>query len=96
MGGGWFLDVPRVIQDGVVLPSTPLREAFASTETFHPVPVITGTNRDEMKLFYASDPQMTTKKLRFLIVARDQDFYDAKARYVSGYGGSVRSTNRPR
>ncbi len=83
MGGGWFLDVPRVIQDGVVLPSTPLREAFASTETFHPVPVITGTNRDEMKLFYASDPQMTTKKLRFLIVARDQDFYDAKARYVS-------------
>lgn len=82
-GDGWFLDVPRVIQDSVALPSTPLREAFGSTETFNAVPIITGTNRDEMKLFYASDDELTKKRLGVLIVARDEDLYDAMASYVS-------------
>ncbi len=82
-GDGWFLDVPRVIQDGVVLPSTPLREAFTSTETFNAVPVITGTNRDEMKLFCMGDDEMTKKRFGVLVVARDEDFYDAMADYVS-------------
>ena len=83
VGDSWLLDVPRVIQDGVVLPATPLRDAFTSTDTFHPVPIITGTNRDEMKLFYASDPDRTTKKLGFLPAARDRSLYNATAHYIS-------------
>lgn len=80
---GWFLDVPRVIEDGVALPATSLREAFTSTDTFHTVPVITGTNRDEMKLFYMADDEMTRKRLGVLVVPRDEDFYDAMADYIS-------------
>ena len=58
-GDSWFLDVPRVIQDGVVLPATSLRDAFTSTKTFNAVPIISGTNRDEMKLFFSGDDEFT-------------------------------------
>jgi para-nitrobenzyl esterase len=64
IGEGWFVDIPRAIQDGVVLPATPIRDAFTSLDAFQPVPVITGTNRDEMKLFFGSRPDMTTKRFR--------------------------------
>ena len=46
-----FLDMPTMIEDGVSLPPYPMREAFASVDSFNAVPVITGTNRDEMKFF---------------------------------------------
>ncbi|MCH9646747.1 MAG: carboxylesterase family protein [Deltaproteobacteria bacterium] len=81
--GSGFLDVPRVIEDGVVLPARPLREAFASTETFHTVPIMVGTNRDEMKLFYAGNPELIKKALGFLPVPHDQEFYDALTGYIS-------------
>ena len=61
--GPGFVDVPRVIQDGVVLPKGPLRNAFTSTNSFNTVPVLMGTNRDEMKLFYLRDDRMTKKAL---------------------------------
>ncbi len=80
---GHFIDVPRVIADGVALPATPMRDAFASTHTFNAVPVITGTNRDEMKLFFAMDEQKVRKSLGVFPVARDQDYYDAVTRYVT-------------
>ena len=80
---GHFVDVPRVIADGVALPSTPMRDAFASTDTFNAVPVITGTNRDEMKLFFMMDEQKVRKAWRLFPVARDQDYYDAVTRYVT-------------
>ena len=73
-GSSWFLDVPRVIQDGVVLPSSPLRDVFGSTDTFNAVPIITGTNRDEMKLFLSGDDSLTERKLGGFVVARDNDF----------------------
>jgi para-nitrobenzyl esterase len=93
-GESWFLDVPRVIQDGVVLPSSPLREAFGSTETFNAVPIITGTNRDEMKLFYMSDEELTKKRLGVLVVPRDQNFYDAIAGYITR-AWRIRSVDEP-
>ena len=80
---GHFIDVPRVISDGVVLPSTPMRDAFTSTDTFNAVPIITGTNRDEMKLFFAMDEQKVRKALRVFPVARDQHYYDAVTRYIT-------------
>ena len=81
--GRGFLDVPRVIEDGVVLPSGPMLDAFASTETFNAVPVILGSNRDEMKLFYASDERLTKKKLGVFLVARDQENYDTLTGTIS-------------
>lgn len=78
-----FVDVPRVIQDGVVLPAGPLRDAFASKDTFNAVPIIAGTNRDEMKLFYLRDTRLTKKILWLFPVARDQEFYDLLTGYIT-------------
>ncbi|MGI9626775.1 MAG: carboxylesterase/lipase family protein [Longimicrobiales bacterium] len=81
--GRGFVDVPRVIQDGVVLPTTPLRDSFASTDTFNAVPLMMGTNRDEMKLFYVNDDRLTKKSFGVLRVPRDQDEWDALTGYLS-------------
>lgn len=83
LDAGGFMDLPRIIQDGVVLPETPLRDAFASPDTFNVVPTISGINKDEMKLFYLFDENLTDKKFGNFIVAKDQDFYDAAAEYSS-------------
>ncbi len=83
LGDQAFLSLPRIIADGVALPASPLREAFASRETFNAVPVITGVNRDEMKLFQLLDPALTKRILGLFPVARDQRYYDALAEYTS-------------
>jgi len=80
---GGVLTLPRVIQDGVTIPATPLRAAFDSTDTFNAVPIITGTNRDEMKLFQVLDPAFTKTRFGQFIVARDPKFYAASAEYGS-------------
>ncbi len=76
-----FMELPRIIRDGVALPQTPLRDSFGSLETFHNVPIISGTNKDEMKLFYLFDERLTETKFGQFIVAKDQDFYDAASDY---------------
>jgi len=81
--GGAFMDLPRVIQDGVTLPTTPLRAAFDSTDTFNVVPIITGTNRDEMKLFQVFNPQLTKRRLGQFIVPRNKNLYNATSDYGS-------------
>ncbi|MEL7490391.1 MAG: carboxylesterase family protein [Pseudomonadota bacterium] len=94
LDGGGFMELPRVIQDGIVLPASPLRDAFASPETFNAVPIMTGTNRDEMKLFYLLDERLTKKILGTFYVARDQDLYDAASDY-SGRNWRLRAVDRP-
>ncbi len=86
--------MPRIIEDGIALPSTPIFNAFRSTDTFNAVPIMTGTNRDEMKLFYMLDPRMTKRILGIFIVARDQDFYDAASDYTSRFWRS-KAVNAP-
>ncbi|MEN0654388.1 MULTISPECIES: carboxylesterase/lipase family protein [Hyphobacterium] len=82
-GGGFRLTMPTMIADGVVLPLDGLRSAFASEETFNAVPVITGTNRDEMKLFNALDPRLASRHLGVFYRPRDRGFYDALSDYQS-------------
>ena len=77
------MNLPRIIQDGVAIPATPLRDAFSSTDTFNAVPIITGTNRDEMKLFQVLNPEFTRTRLGRFIVARDPNFYAANSDYGS-------------
>ena len=78
-----FLDMPTVIEDGVSLPAYPMRDAFASLETFNAVPVITGVNRDEMKLFYFGDKRFVGRTLFLFPTPRDSDFYDRLTHYMS-------------
>lgn len=78
---GGFMELPRVIEDGITLPKTALIEAFKSRDSFANVPIITGTNRDEMKLFFLSNSELT-KKIGPLYTARDPDLYDAASDYA--------------
>ena len=89
-----FMDLPRIIRDGVVLPKTPLRNAFSSLETFNNVPIMSGTNKDEMKLFHLFDVRFTKTKFGQFIVAKDQNFYDAASDYSTRVW-KIRSVDRP-
>jgi para-nitrobenzyl esterase len=91
---GGFIDVPRVIEDGVALPASPLRDAFASVETFNKVPVITGTNHDEMKLLFFGNDELTKRILGFFIVPRDQESFDTLSHYISRVW-RIRSVDEP-
>ncbi|WP_375548081.1 carboxylesterase family protein [Oceanicaulis alexandrii] len=76
-------ELPRVIADGVSLPRAGLASAFDSPETFNAVPVITGTNRDEMKLFNALNDDLTRRRFGVLISIRDRAYYDRLSHYQS-------------
>ncbi|MDZ7629575.1 MAG: carboxylesterase family protein [Parvularculaceae bacterium] len=89
-----FSSMPRMIADGVALPSQGLREALRSPATFNAVPVITGTNRDEMKLFQLVDPRFVNRYLGVILIAKDQQFYDRLADYQSRLW-RIRSVDEP-
>lgn len=82
---GEFSDetLPRVIADGVTLPAQGLTSAFTTIDAFNAVPVITGTNRDEMKLFNAINPELATRRFGILISPKDPVFYDRLSAYQS-------------
>ncbi len=74
---------PRMIEDGVVLPEGGIRAALQGPGGFNAVPVITGVNRDEMKLFNALDPELVSEVLGLFPRPRERAFYDALAEYQS-------------
>ncbi|MDH4386763.1 MAG: carboxylesterase family protein [Caulobacter sp.] len=74
---------PRVIADGVVLPAAGLSSGLDSPAAFNAVPVITGSNRDEMKLFNALDPKLATFILGVFPQAKDKPLYEAMSAYPS-------------
>jgi len=80
---GGDLDPIRVIADGVVLPAGGLDAVLADPAAYNAVPVITGANRDEMKLFNALNPKLVTFVLGKLPRIRDKPFYEAVSSYPS-------------
>ncbi len=74
-----MLDFPRMVTDGYVLPSEDLSVVFSDTSRFNAVPVMLGTNRDEVKSFMALDPRFVDIGFRM----KDQDMYDRWSRYLS-------------
>ncbi|MEE2565685.1 carboxylesterase/lipase family protein [Hyphobacterium marinum] len=83
LSGGSHYDMPRMIEDGVTVPEGGIRAALASPGTFNAVPVITGTNRDEMRLFNALNPDLASRTLGLFIRPRDRDYYAALSDYQS-------------
>jgi para-nitrobenzyl esterase len=77
------IDPYRVIADGITLPAAGLDSVIDSPAAFNSVPVITGTNRDEMKLFNALNPKMVKYTLGLLPAARDKALYEAASLYPS-------------
>ncbi len=76
-------ELPRIIEDGVVLPRAPLREAFNSPATFNAVPIITGTNKDEMKLWALFNKRLVKWVFGAIPVVRDKQFYNTMSDYPS-------------
>ncbi len=83
LDGLGYLDVPTIIEDGVTIPEGGPRAAVATPGAFATVSVMTGTNKDEMKLFQLLDPRLVNTRFGVLITAKDQDFYDANSDYMS-------------
>jgi len=83
-----------MIADGVSLPRDGLIGAFARAEGFNAVPLITGTNRDETKLFNAFVETLTRRRLGVLFSPREPDFYDALSDY-QGRMWRVRAVDEP-
>ncbi|MEO1014679.1 MAG: carboxylesterase family protein [Pseudomonadota bacterium] len=92
--GGMGVDLPKIISGDPVLPTPTLRDAFTDQSTFNAVPIISGTNKDEMKLFQAMDPALVNATLGLLIKPKDQGFYDALSDYQSRLW-RVRSVDLP-
>jgi|TARA_B110000914_G_scaffold186595_1_gene170649 para-nitrobenzyl esterase len=81
----------HVINDGFVLPKQGMD--FMNTEKLKDIPIILGTNRDEMKLFLAFDPEFTSQKFSMTFI-KNQDFYDISSEYGSK-GWKVAAVDKP-
>lgn len=77
------VELPRMIADGVTLPPGGIRAGLTDPDWFNAVPIITGTNYEEMKLFNFLDPELVRSWFGVLYTARDADFYNALAQYQS-------------
>jgi para-nitrobenzyl esterase len=73
---------PLLIRDGILIPEQGLEYALDHAP-FPIVPLITGSNRDELKLFNVGDPEFTKMVFGVLPRARDRRFYDAVAKHQS-------------
>jgi len=74
---------PTIIRDGYAVPQQPFRELFADTSRYNSVPIITGTNRDEYKLFLSSNPDLTEKRFGFVPKIKDLETYNRITGYFS-------------
>ncbi len=77
------IDPLRVIADGVTLPAQGVSSGLDNPMYYNAVPVMTGANRDEMKLFNALNPKLVWRLFGVLPMARDQAEYDAVSAYPS-------------
>jgi carboxylesterase type B len=80
---------PNLLRDGAVLPAQPFLELVTDASRYNAVPVLLGTNRDEMKLFLSRDPAFISNWLWLVPHIRDRARYDGTARYVSGLWKAV-------
>jgi para-nitrobenzyl esterase len=82
-GGGFGMyRSPKVFGDGHVLPEGEIQDLLAAGRD-HRVPVMLGTNRDEVKLFMSADPGLVQRVLWIFPRVRDPRIYDLSAEYQS-------------
>lgn len=82
-GNAGMYSAPQTLRDGHVLPKRPLFKLFRDPGAYNSVPVITGTNRDEMKLFMGLDPAYSDLWFGILPRVRDQAAFDNETGYHS-------------
>lgn len=78
-----MLPVPYLFSDGYVLPKHDIKAILKMPSLFNSVPLMTGTNRDEMKLFMMGDNEFTKKWFGVVPSILDKARYNRTARYKS-------------
>lgn len=78
-----YMRVARVIRDGYVIPDESLLTLFTDPNRYNSVPLITGTTRDEQKVFMARNTEYVDLKLGVLPSIKDPELYQAVSDYVS-------------
>jgi len=87
------LEVPRLIRDGALLPVGDWLSEYRAGR-FHRVPIILGSNRDEMKLFLSQDEDLVRRQFGVFYRIRDLEDYERRSRYHSDMW-TVRAVARP-
>lgn len=75
VGPAGMLDAPLVFGDGVVLPRGDWLERLAAPDGWNRVPVLAGTNRDEMRMFLFLDPRRVKRVLGLFPRLEDEASY---------------------
>jgi para-nitrobenzyl esterase len=80
--GGRVIQLPDLIGDGHVLPAGVRSEQlFSDPANYNAVPVMLGTNLDEMKLFLISNPDMINRTMGIPTGIKDLQRYEKFNRY---------------
>lgn len=80
---GARIRVPQCIPDGIAIPEGSPWTLIADAQKVHKVPVILGSNRDEMKFFLGLSPAYVTIVPGSSIQIHDVQRYNLHARYLS-------------
>jgi para-nitrobenzyl esterase len=82
-GYGGMLSWPQFLRDGMVFPDADPYELLADSAKYNEVPVMVGTNRDEMKLFMILNPEFVEIVSGIPIGAKGVAYYELYSRYHS-------------
>ena len=82
-GGAGMYSAPYGFRDGTVLPVDSLYSLFSDPRSYNSVPLITGSNRDEAKLFLAQNPELVERRFGFLPRILDVQAYNSLSAYLS-------------
>ncbi len=82
-GFGGMINTPDNFGDGHVLPDQTTTEIFSNPENHNVVPVILGTNRDEVALFMAMSPENMDTFLWVFPRLKDEERYLREVKYGS-------------
>jgi para-nitrobenzyl esterase len=75
--------VPMIFRDGAFLPEGDLMDQFADSASYHAVPIIVGTNRDEFKPFFLADRELVELEMGFIPRIKDVRHFNAVAGYFN-------------
>ncbi len=77
------LGMANVLRDGYVLPRESIQTLLQDPSRYNAVPLLTGTNRDENKLYMYRDPQYVDMQLGFVPKIKDRALYQRVSQIVS-------------
>ena len=80
-----MIEMPLILGDGYVIPAMTTAQIFADPNNFSRVPMMIGSNRDEMRLFMAFLPDYVETTGGFPTKIRDVDVFHRDTRYATDF-----------